>query len=84
MSISAVINRLHHSGREFSGMINQHAATPGGIGDYIIVAIAVLILIAAVVLCIKFFLKPGETEKNHIKRVVLDDECFIEERKHHE
>lgn len=65
-------------------MINQHAATPGGIGDYIIVAIAVLILIAAVVLCIKFFLKPGETEKNHIKRVVLDDECFIEERKHHE
>lgn len=65
-------------------MINQHAAAPGGIGDYVIVAIAILVLIAVVVLCIKFFLKPGETGKDHIKRVVLDDEIFIEERGHHE
>lgn len=84
MNFIAIINQLYQSSGKSSGIVNQHSAAPGGIGDYIIVAIAVLILIATVVLCIKFFLKPGERGKDHIKHVVLDDEIFIEERKHHE
>lgn len=84
MNCSTAINWLHHSSGKLLEIRNQQAISPGGIGDYIIVTIAVLILIVAIILCIKFFLKPGEMRKDHIKRVVLEDEIFIEERKHHE
>lgn len=54
-----------------------HAAesTEGhGIIDYVIVGIGVLVVVAVLILTIKYLLRPGEKSQQHIKRRILDDE----------
>jgi len=64
----------------WSIFINEYC-TPSNVGllsDLIIVAIAIIIVIIAFVLCIKFFIRPGEKEENHIKRLILKDKNSLD------
>lgn len=57
----------------FSWSSHDHSATPGGIGDLVIVAIAVIVVVISLFLCVKYFIAPREREDTHIKRRILDD-----------
>jgi hypothetical protein len=54
--------------------VNDMHASPAGLFDYIIAALAVGVLLVTLYLCIRYFLRPGETEDDHIKKKILDDE----------
>lgn len=45
----------------------------GGFVDFIIVGIATVVVIIAFYQCLKYFIRPGENEGNHIKRIILKD-----------
>lgn len=57
----------------FSHSPQGRRAQPEGAGDYIIVVISVLIVIAALYLCIKYLFRPEETRDSHIKNIIFDD-----------
>jgi len=65
---------LLQASREFSTSPEGRAATSSGLLDWILLALAALGVAASIVLCVKYFLRPGESSKNHIKRRVLRDE----------
>jgi hypothetical protein len=68
----------------FSSSSHDHTATPGGIGDLVIVAIAVIAVVLTLFFCIKYFIAPGEREDTHIKRRILDDNVGDERGVRHE
>lgn len=45
----------------------------GGLLDLIVLVIAVIIVAASFFYCVKYFVRPGEKEKDHIKRLVLKE-----------
>lgn len=49
-----------------------HGAGPSGNWDYVIVIAAVIIVFATLFYAVKWMIKPGETNINHIKRTVLN------------
>ena len=49
-----------------------HGAGPSGNWDYVIVAAAVVITLATLFYAVKWMVKPGEKDLNHIKRTVLN------------
>lgn len=49
-----------------------HGAGPSGNWDYVIVAAALVITLATLFYAVKWMIKPGETNINHIKRTVLN------------
>jgi hypothetical protein len=54
--------------------MNDMPAAPHGLFDYIVVAFSVGALLVTLYLCIKYFFYPSETEDDHIKKKILDDE----------
>ena len=48
-----------------------HGAGPQGSFDYVIVAVTVGIVLFALGYAIKYVVRPGEHEANHIKRIIL-------------
>lgn len=50
-----------------------HGAGPTGFTDYLISWIAVIIVLIALGLSIKYLVKPNENRVNHIKNLVLND-----------
>jgi hypothetical protein len=54
--------------------MNDMQAGPAGLFDYIMAALAVAVLLLTLYLSVKYFLKPGETGDDHIKKKILDDE----------
>jgi hypothetical protein len=63
---------------------HDHTAAPEGIGDFIIVAASVIIVLVVLFLCLKYFLVPKEREDTHIKRRILDDNVGDEREIRHE
>jgi heme/copper-type cytochrome/quinol oxidase subunit 2 len=55
----------------FGGL--THGAGPESKWDYLIVFIMVVITLYVLVATIKCFIKPGEKNKEHIKRMILND-----------
>lgn len=51
-----------------------HGAGPQGNFDYVIVAVTIGIVLFALGYAIKFVVRPGEREADHIKRIVLTGE----------
>ncbi len=49
-----------------------HGAGPSGNFDYVIVLVSVLITLATLFYAVKWMIKPGERDLNHIKRTVLN------------
>jgi hypothetical protein len=68
----------------FSWSMHDHTAAPEGVGDLIIVAISVIVVVLALFLCVKYFLLPKEKEDTHIKKRVLDDEVRDDRELRHE
>jgi hypothetical protein len=54
--------------------MNNMQPGPTGFFDYIVAAVAVGVLLMILYLCIRYFLRPGETNDDHIKKKILDDE----------
>jgi len=50
------------------------ALQPAGIWEYVIVAIAGMVFAISLYLCIKYFVRPGEGDKDHIKKRILEDD----------
>lgn len=50
-----------------------HAAEPRGPGDWLLVAISVVVLAAALAAAFKLLWFPGERAAQHVKRSILDD-----------
>lgn len=50
-----------------------HGAGPQAQTDFIIIAIAIVIVLITFVLSLKFLWKPGEHSSSHIKRIVIDN-----------
>lgn len=50
-----------------------HAAEPRGPGDWLLVSVAVVVLVAALVAAVKALWFPGEQAPHHVKRSILDD-----------
>ena len=50
-----------------------HGAGPQAESDFIIIAIAVVIVLFTLIFSLKYLLKPGETSPDHIKRIVLEN-----------
>ena len=46
---------------------------PGGILDYMLVAVAIIAVIISIALMVWWLLRPGEDAPDHIKRLILDD-----------
>lgn len=61
-------------GQEFSTSPEGRNAVASGPMDWILLALSVVIVLVVIVLCAKYFLRPGETAEDHIKRRVLRDE----------
>ena len=51
-----------------------HGAGPQSDWDYVIVVVAALIVGVSLLLSVKWMVRPGEKEKDHIKRSVLNME----------
>ena len=49
----------------------------GEFADFIVVGIAIIIVFLTSYQCVKCFIKPGEKEENHIKRLILEDNKFL-------
>lgn len=54
----------------FRGVI--HGTGPEGAVDWIILGVSALIVLVTLILSIKFLVKPGEKNPDHIKYIVLD------------
>ena len=57
----------------------QHAAEAPGFASYVIVAVATVVVVWVLYLAIRMTVSPGETDRNHIKRTILEEPS---ERKH--
>ncbi|GGF50613.1 hypothetical protein GCM10011339_43950 [Echinicola rosea] len=51
-----------------------HGVGPQGQVDYIITAVALILVILALAFSLKFLIKPGEKSEKHIKNLILEDE----------
>lgn len=49
-----------------------HGTGPSGNWDYVIILAAVVVVLATLFYTIKWLVQPGEKERNHIKRTVLN------------
>ncbi len=51
-----------------------HGTTPNGNLDYVIVGAMLVIVLFTLVFSIKFLVRPGEKNSDHIKRIILNPE----------
>lgn len=49
-----------------------HGTGPSSNWDYVIIMAAVLVVLATLFFAVKYLVKPGEKERNHIKRTILN------------
>ncbi len=49
-----------------------HGTGPDGNGDYVIIAIAVIIVLFTLFYSVKWLIKPGEKAESHIKQIILN------------
>lgn len=59
--------------QDFAASPHGRQATSSGLTDWVLLALAVLVVAVSLFLALRFFLRPGERDPTHIKRVVLRD-----------
>ena len=52
----------------------SHMAGPQAAWEYVLVAVAVIIVVWVFYLAFKYFFKPGEQQSDHIKRRILEQD----------
>jgi len=50
----------------------SHGTGPQDNLDYVLIWSAVILVVVTLILSLKFLLKPGENNKNHIKKIVIN------------
>ncbi len=50
-----------------------HGAGPQGQTDFVIIAIAIVIVLLTLIFSVKYLLKPGENSPGHVKNTVLEN-----------
>jgi len=76
--INSFLNFPLHASGEFSYSAHGPTMQMPRIWDYAIVAIAIVVLVLSLFLSIKYLIRPGEKEGNHIKKKILDDDLPVE------
>ncbi len=72
---AGVVPLQNHAAHEFSTQFaDHHAAGPGGAGEVVIVVAGVLITALVAFYTVRYFLCPGETGAEHIKRSIFEAE----------
>lgn len=59
--------------QDFAASPHGRQAASSGLTDWALLALAVVAVAIAFLLCLRFFLRPGEHDPAHIKRVILRD-----------
>lgn len=59
--------------QDFAASPHGREATASGLSDWLILGLAVLSVVLVFLLCLRFFLRPGENDPGHIKREILRD-----------
>ena len=59
--------------QEFAASPHGREVSSSGFLDWVLVGLAVVSVVLAFLLCLRFFLRPGESPPGHIKREVLRD-----------
>lgn len=49
-----------------------HGGSPQNEWDYLIISVMLVIVLATLFFSVKWLIRPGEKERNHIKRVILN------------
>ena len=61
---------------EFSQSMERHHAMTStrSVQELVVVILSVIVVVATTAYTVRYFVRPGETGANHIKRRILDDE----------
>lgn len=59
--------------QDFAASPHGREVAASGLSDWFILGLAVLSVVLVFVLCLRFFLRPGEHDRGHIKREILRD-----------
>ena len=73
-AISFVRQMLLEVPQRFSVSPHGRTAAPTGIWDHVIVFASVVVVLLSIYLCIRFFLRPKEEDRSHIKHRILKDD----------
>lgn len=65
---------LYYQSSKVTDKLQHPTDGPSGVWDHIIVGFSILIVLIVLFLTVKYFIKPGEKQQNHIKRLILKDE----------
>lgn len=65
---------LYYQSSKASDHLQHPSDGPNGILDHILVAVSVLVVLIVLFLTIKYIIKPGEKQEDHIKRIILQDD----------
>jgi hypothetical protein len=61
------------SGGYSTNPMGRMGEAPGGVLDYLLVAVAIIAVIISIALMVWWLFRPGEDAPDHIKRLILDD-----------
>ncbi len=65
---------MAQSGREFSQSMERHAmAATHTPGEVVIVVLGVIVVILTTLFMVRYLVRPGEQQQDHIKRRILDE-----------
>lgn len=74
--VAAFMALASQTASEFSAAPgDHHAAAPNATAEVVVVVIGVIITVLVAVYTVKYFVKPGEAGKDHIKRRILSQEA---------
>lgn len=65
---------LLQSSSEFSSSPEGRRPVASGPLDWFFLALSVVAVVVVILLCVRYFVRPGESSEDHIKRRVLRDE----------
>lgn len=71
MKVRPELIALVQAGENATGSHAGHGRVPSNLLGSFVVAAAVAVVLLVVVLCVKYFVAPGETSQGHIKRRIL-------------
>ncbi len=63
---------LLQAGADVVGPHTSHGSVPRTLLGSLVMAVAVAVVLFVFALCVKYFLRPGETSPAHIKRRILE------------
>lgn len=76
--VAGAARLFRQESQDFHVSPEGRATAADGPMDWVLLGLAVVAVIVVIALCIRYFLRPGETSEEHIKRRVLEDEVEVD------